>query len=130
MAKRKIAAARSTPGSTRTWSSRSIPPSSPHCSVAKFLVEDLADEAVDRDRIEPHVRGLDHPGIDDLPLRQLVEHALQMSGRVALLPANLQLLALQRHPGGVTEAEHPRHQAMIHQLPVAEQFTVRPAVAP
>src|SRR5205823_6977779 len=61
--------------------------------VAELLVEDLADEAVERDGIEAHVRRDDHPRVDDLPLRQLLQDALEVVLRVALLAADLQILA-------------------------------------
>src|SRR6267142_6653467 len=88
--------------------------------LAELLIEDLADEAVDRDGIEAHVRGRDDAGVDDLAPRQLLEDALEMAGRVPLLAPDLELLALERDPRGVAEAEDARDQALVHQLGLVE----------
>src|SRR5204863_3594741 len=92
--------------------------------VAKLGVEDLADEAVKRDGIEAHVRRDDYPRVDDLPLRQLLQDALEVILRVALLAADLQVLALERHARGVAEAEDAGHEPPVHQLGLAEDLAV------
>src|SRR6516165_7885921 len=106
-------------------------PASPRTSrlLAELLIEDLADEAIDRDRIEADVRSLDDPGIDDLSLRELLEHALDMAVRVPLVAPDPQLLALERDARRVAEAEHPRDQALIHQLRLVERLAVGRAAA-
>src|SRR5262249_52645237 len=73
--------------------------------VAEFLVEDLADEPIERDRVEPGIGPVDDAGVHDLAPRQVVEHALEMIGGRALVAADLQILALQHQPGRVSEAE-------------------------
>src|SRR4029453_15310636 len=97
--------------------------------LAKLLVEDLADEAVDRNRIEAHVGGHDDAGIYDLAPRQLLEDALDVPGRVPLLAPDLELLALERYPRGWAEAEPPRDQPLVHQLRLIETLAVRRARA-
>ena len=52
-----------------------------------------------------------------------------MAPRVALLAADLQIVALEAHPPRVLEAEQPRHDALVHQLLLAEQLAVRRPVA-
>src|SRR5258705_13805293 len=99
--------------------------------LAELLIEDLADEAVDRDGIEAHVRGRDDAGVDDLAPQQLLEDALEMARRVPLLAPDLELLALERDPRGVAEAEDARDQALVHQLGLVEHLPVgRPAPGP
>src|SRR5437764_7027847 len=97
--------------------------------VAKLGVEDLADEAVERDGIEAHVRRDDHPRVDDLPLRQLLQDALEVILRVSLLAADLQVLALERHARGVAEAEDAGNEPPVHQLGLAEDLAVGGPVA-
>src|SRR6267143_204306 len=97
--------------------------------LAELLIEDLADEAVDRDGIEAHIGGRDDPGVDHLALRQLLEHALEVAGRVPLMAPDLELLALERDPRGIAEAEHSRDQALVHQLRLLEHLTVGRAPA-
>src|SRR5215468_6392795 len=115
---------------TSAWSAR------PHVMgralaalLAELLIEDLADEAVDRNRIEAHVRGRDHPGVDDLTLRELLEHALEVAAGVALLAPDPELFALERDARGVAEAEHTRDQALVHQLGLVEHLAVGRAAA-
>src|SRR5262245_19195841 len=121
----------STPTSAATartlsaWSAR--PPWA--ALLAELLIEDLADEAVDRDGIETHVRGRDDPGVDDLALRELFQDALEMAVGVALLAPDPELLALERDPRGVTEAEHARDQALVHQLGFVEHLAISRAAA-
>src|SRR6266850_229805 len=102
----------------------------PSTLVAELLVEDLPDEAVDRDGIEADVRGRDHSGVDDLALRQLLEDALEMAGRVPLLAPDPELLALERDPRRVTKAEDPRDEPLVHQLGLLEHFAVGRTAAP
>src|SRR5690349_10984594 len=97
--------------------------------LAELLIEDLADEAVDRHGIEAYVRGGDDPGVDDLALRELLEHALEMAVGVPLLASNAKLLALERDARGVAEAEHARDQAVIHELGLVEHLAVGGAAA-
>src|SRR5262249_53534961 len=97
--------------------------------LAELLIEDLADEAVDRHGIEAHVRGRDDSGVDDLALRELLEHALEMAVGVPLLAPDAQLLALERDARRVAEAEHARDQALIHQLGLVEHLAVRGTAA-
>src|SRR2546430_6184106 len=97
--------------------------------LAELLIEDLADEAVDGDGIEAHVRGRDDPGVDDLALRQLLEDALEMAVGVPLLAPDPELLALERDPRGIAEAEHARDQAPVHQLGLVEHLAVGRAAA-
>src|SRR5207302_4136473 len=97
----------------------------PAALLAELLVEDLADEAIDRDGIEANVRGRDDPGVDHLALREFLEDALDVAVRVPLLTADLELLALERDTRGIAEAEHPRDQALVHQLRLLEHLAVR-----
>src|SRR2546426_5140038 len=83
-------------------------------SFPEFLVEDLADEAVEGDGVEADVGRGDHAGVDDLALGQLLQHALEMAARLAVLPGDLEILALQSHARGVAEAEDARHDPMVH----------------
>src|SRR5262245_21430297 len=114
--------------SARTISAWSARPASA-ALLAELLIEDLADEAVDRDGIEAHVRGRDDPGVDDLALRELFQDTLEMAVSVALLAADPELLALERDPRGVTEAEDARDQALVHQLGLVEHLAVGRAAA-
>src|SRR5205809_4344825 len=94
-------------------------------SVPKLRVQDLADEAVDRDRVEAHVGGDDHPRVDDLALRQLLEHPLELAVRVPVVAPNPQLFALERDLRGVAEAEHAGDKPPVHQLALVEDLAVR-----
>src|SRR5215467_1322288 len=117
----------------RTMSARSARPhlvtGAPGPLLAELLIEDLADEAVDRDGIETHVGGRDDPRVDDLAAGQLFEDAVEMAVGVALLAPDPELLALQRDPRRVAEAEDPRDQALVHQLGLVEQLAVGRAAA-
>src|SRR6266581_9113860 len=84
--------------------------------VAKLLIEDLPDEAVDRDGIEADVGGHDHSGVDHLTLRQLLQDALEMALRLPRLTPDPEILVLEGHPRRVAEAEHAGDEALIHQL--------------
>src|SRR5262247_2079459 len=106
-----------------------VPGTRPAALLPELLIEDLADEAVDRDGIETYVRGRDDPGVDDLTLRQLFQDALEMAVGVALLPPDPELLALERHARRVTEAEDARDQALVHQLRLVEHLAVGRAAA-
>src|SRR5499426_4414068 len=102
-----------------------VPGTRPAALLAELLIEDLADEAVDRDGIETHVRRGDDAGVDDLALRQLLEHALEMAAGIPLLAPDPELLALERDARGVAKAEHARDQALVHQLGLVEHLAVR-----
>src|SRR4029450_5339357 len=92
----------------------------------ELLVQDLGDEAVERDRVEAHVGGQDHPGVDDLSLRQLVQRALHLGLRVAVPALDLEVLPLERHlvAIGVGEGEDARDQRLVHQLVLLEEIAV------
>src|SRR3989449_8718584 len=93
-------------------------------------VEDLADEAVDRDRIEARVRGDDHPRGDHLALRQPLQHPLELAVRVPVVTPDPQLFALERDSRGVAEAEDAGEEPPVHQLALVEDLAVgRPATA-
>src|SRR6516164_2071468 len=77
----------------------------------------------------PHVMGRAHPGVDDLTLRELLEHALEVAPGVALLAPDPELFALERDARGVAEAEHARDQALVHQLGLVEHLAVGRAAA-
>src|SRR5262245_15965061 len=124
---RHASAATSTASATTISASRARPASA--ALLAELLIEDLADEAVDRHGIETHVRSRDDPGVDDLALRQLFQDALEMAVGVALLPPDPELLALERHARRVTEAEDARDQALVHQLRLVEHLAVGRAAA-
>jgi CheY-like chemotaxis protein len=98
-------------------------------SLAEFRFEDLADEPVDGDRVEPHVGRRDDPGVHDLPLRQLVEHTLELPLGVALVAADLEVFALEHDAGRVPEAEDARDEPLVHDLGFPEELPVRGAVA-
>src|SRR5262249_46128652 len=122
------ASAPTSTASVRTISAWSARPASA-ALLAELLIEDLSDKAVDRDRIETHVRGRDDPGVDDLALRELFQDALEMAVGVTLLALDPELLALERHPRGVTETEHARDQALVHQLGLVKHLAVGRAAA-
>src|SRR5215510_1639584 len=98
--------------------------------VAKLLIEDLPDEAVDRDRIEAYVGGDDHAGVDHLALRKLLQDAVEMALGVARLPADFEILVLQGDPRRVAEAEDAGDQALVHQLGLLEHLAVGGPAAP
>src|SRR5262249_9306918 len=102
-----------------------VPAGRPAALLAKLLIEDLADKAGDRDGIEAHVRRGDDTRVDDLALRQRLEHALEMAAGIPLLAPDPELLALEREARGVAEAEHARDQALVHQLGLVEHLAVR-----
>src|SRR2546427_1199787 len=97
--------------------------------VAELLIEDLPDEAVDRDGIEADVGGRDHSRVDDLALGQLLQDALEMTVSVPLLASDPELLAFERDPPRVPEAEDPRDEALVHQLGLFEHLAVGRAAA-
>src|SRR2546426_12809155 len=82
--------------------------------VAELLIEDLPDEAVDRDGIEADVGGRDHSRVDDLALGRLLQHPPEMSVSVPLLPSGPQLVPLQPAPPRVPGAEDPRAGPALH----------------
>src|SRR3989441_3748972 len=98
--------------------------------VAKLLIEDLPDEAVDRDGIEANVGGDDHAGVDHLTLRQLLQDAFEMALRLPRLTPDPEILVLEGHPRRVAEAEHAGDEALIHQLGLLEHLTVGGPAAP
>src|SRR5207245_8352079 len=107
-------AGRSAPrGARRPSEGGPSPP--PRELLAEFGVEDLADESVDRDGVEAHVGGHDHPRVDDLPLRELLQHTLELAVRVAVVAPDPQLFALERDLRGVTEAEDAGDEPPVHQ---------------
>src|SRR2546427_8716333 len=110
---------------------RAVPASSPRSwLVAELLVEDLADEAVDRDGVEAHIGGDDHSRVDHLALRQLLQHPLELTVRVPVVAPDPQLFALERDSRGVAEAEDAGEEPPVHQLALVEDLAVgRPAAA-
>src|SRR5439155_12665646 len=78
-----------------------------------------------RDGVEAHVGRDDHPGVDHLTLRQLLQHPLQLAVRVAVVAPDPQLFALERDLRGVAEAEHAGDEPPVHQLALVEDLAVR-----
>src|SRR5207245_10877924 len=74
--------------------------------------------------------GPDRPRVDDLPLRELLQHTLELAVRVAVVAPDPQLFALERDLRGVTEAEDAGDEPSVHQLTVVEDLAVGRPGAP
>src|SRR2546427_13223990 len=92
--------------------------------VSKLPVQNLADEAVEGDRVEPRVRRRDHRRVDHLASRQLLQHPLELRPRVGLVAPDRQVFALQRDAPRVAEAEHARDDPRVHQVALAAHLAV------
>src|SRR5215470_13133199 len=121
---RKNTAVRARKTTRTVWTSRET--TNARNLAPELLIQDLGDEAIQRDGIEAHIGREDHAGVNDLALGQLVEGALDLGLGVPVDSLDRQVFAFERHLvlGGVHEREDARDERLIHEVCVLEEIAV------